>query len=467
MNKRPFQGGLDQLPISSSEHIHLPALTGGVASMLLALKYQADDSQWWTGDRLRSMQYSQLRELLNSAWQGVPFYRDRLQKAGYHPRRKLTGKIWRRIPILRRADLQREGSRLANKAYPRSHGRLTSSQSSGSTGMPVRITASELSQYVTSALSLRVHDWHRQDLTGRLAIIRYLPGPPPAAPPDGLRSEFWSEATRYLYRTGPSFSLDVSTPIEAQAAWLLRVDPHYLLTYPNNLRALINYFQAQGLTLPALRQVQAISETLSPEVRALCRNQWGVSVVDGYSAQETGLLALQCPDHDHLHVQSEAALLEVLDGSGRPCKIGESGRVVVTTLHNFAMPLIRYEIGDYAEVGEQCDCGRGLPVLKRVLGRSRNMLRLADGRRLWPRLGIIQFSGAAGVPIRQAQVIQRSLEQVELRLVSEAPLDAAQESAVVEVLRTALGYPFEVEVRYLESIPRSKSGKYEDFVSEI
>ena len=76
--------------------------------------------------------------------------------------------------------------------------------------------------------------------------------------------------------------------------------------------------------------------------------------------------------------------MEVLDNHGRPCKEGETGRVVLTDLHNFTMPLIRYEIGDYAEVGPPCACGRGLPVLARILGRSRNMLTLPAGDRIWP-----------------------------------------------------------------------------------
>jgi phenylacetate-CoA ligase len=104
-------------------------------------------------------------------------------------------------------------------------------------------------------------------------------------------------------------------------------------------------------------------------------------MVDMYTCQEAGYLALQCPDHPHYHVQSENVLLEVVDDQGLPCAPGEVGRVLVTSLNNFATPLIRYEIGDYAEVGAACSCGRGLPVLKRIMGRYRNLLTLPDGTR--------------------------------------------------------------------------------------
>ena len=88
-----------------------------------------------------------------------------------------------------------------------------------------------------------------------------------------------------------------------------------------------------------------------------------------YTCQEAGYLALQCPDYPHFHVQSENVLLEVVDDVGQPCGPGEVGRVLITSLNNFATPLIRYELGDYAEVGAPCPCGRGLPVLKRIMGR--------------------------------------------------------------------------------------------------
>ena len=114
---------------------------------------------------------------------------------------------------------------------------------------------------------------------------------------------------------------------------------------------------------------------------------WGVPLSDMYSGREVGYLALQCPQHDHYHVMSEGNFLEVLGDDGRPCQPGETGRVVVTTLHNYVMPLIRYEIGDFAEVGEPCPCGRGLPVLTRILGRQQNMLTLPTGESRWTQIG--------------------------------------------------------------------------------
>jgi phenylacetate-CoA ligase len=158
-------------------------------------------------------------------------------------------------------------------------------------------------------------------------------------------------------------------------------------------------------------------------------------------------------------------LVEVLDERGAPCPPGKIGRVVVTALHNFAMPLIRYELGDLAEVGSACSCGRGLPVLRRILGRVRNTLLAADGKRYFPTFGTRSMP-ALGV-LRQHQFVQKSFTLVEGRLVTARPLAAEEESALRQHVLSRLPGGFAVRFVYVDAIPRSASGKFEDFVSEV
>ena len=180
---------------------------------------------------------------------------------------------------------------------------------------------------------------------------------------------------------------------------------------------------------------------------------------------EDGYLALQCPQHEHYHVQAEGVLLEVLDDTGAPCVPGQVGRVVVTPLHNFAMPLVRYDIGDYAEAGEPCACGRGLPVLKRILGRVRNMLTTADGKRYWPVFGTRALMESA--PVLQVQFVQKSHDLVEARIVAAAPLSGAQEAQFRDRVLSMLPPGMSLRFAYCDSIARSASGKFEEFVSEV
>jgi phenylacetate-CoA ligase len=241
--------------------------------------------------------------------------------------------------------------------------------------------------------------------------------------------------------------------------------PEYLLVYPSNAAELARAALLKNVRLGSLREVRTMGEALSADTRALCREAWGAPVVDMYSAEEVGYIALQCPEHQHYHVQSESLLVEVLDDDGNACRPGETGRVVVTDLHNFAMPLVRYEIGDYAEVGTPCPCGRGLPVLARISGRVRNMLVTADGRRYFPHFGTRSMPGLE--VLRQHQFVQKSLQLVEGRLVSSRPLTTAEEEALRRHVLSRLPAGFEVRFSYCERIARSPTGKFEDFMSEL
>jgi phenylacetate-CoA ligase len=150
----------------------------------------------------------------------------------------------------------------------------------------------------------------------------------------------------------------VTTPLSEQFDWLLDQKPDYLLTFPSNLLALIRLSKERHVKLSALREVITLGEALDPAVREICEKEWGLPVVDAYSSQEFGMLAVQCPAASHYHVQSENVLVEILDERDEPCPPGQTGRLVITALHNFATPLIRYEIGDLAIPGESCACGR-------------------------------------------------------------------------------------------------------------
>ncbi|MGF1592344.1 MAG: phenylacetate--CoA ligase family protein [Kiloniellaceae bacterium] len=441
-----------------------PALPTPEAARMAAILLQFEDSQWWTPEAMLVQQLRQADALLQHAYRQLPFYRDRLAEAGYLPGKALTPEVWARIPLLTRADLQQAGAALFSPEIPKGHGGTYEISTSGSTGRPIKAKGTAMVQVMWRALTLREHLWHRRDFGGTLAGIRSLPND--AAPyPKGARSPLWGAATKGIYKTGPSATLSIVSRTEEQAEWLQRVRPDYLLTYPSALRDLLLYCRDAGIVLPRLREVRTLSELLPAETRRLCREVWGLGIVDMYSTQEAGYLALQCPVEEHYHLQSEVTLVEVLNAAGEACRPGEVGEVVVTSLINFAMPMIRYAVGDLAEVGEPCACGRGLPVLKRILGRVRDMLVYPDGRRAWPLLGDMFYTE---IPeIRQFQMVQHAVDDIEIKVVAERPLTAAEEDRLRGWLHHRSGHAFPVRITYHREIPRSAGGKFQDFRSEM
>ncbi len=446
--------------------IDWPALPDPKGAAILALLYQLERTQWQPPPALRAQQYAQVRRLLAHAHATVPFYRDRLPALPDDSETPLA-EAWRAVPLLTRADIQAAGSALHSAAPPPEHGGITEIFTSGSVGTPIRSLRTQLWELLWSAFTVRNHLWHRRDVRGTLAAIRES-APTKALYPDGARAARWGYSTRQVLASGPCVSLNVTTPVERQLEWLVRQDPDYLVSHPTIIERLAALSADRGVRLPRLRQVEAISEALAPRVRALVREAWGVPTVDVYSAREAGYLALQCPDHEHLHVQAESVLLEVLDDAGRPCSPGAVGRVVVTPLHNFAMPLIRYAIGDYAEAGAACACGRGLPVLARVLGRQQNMLVLPSGEARWPLLSSDDIKRLLAIaPVRRHQMVQKSLEAVELRVVTARPLRADEQAALVQWAQAKLGHAFAVAVVGVDDLPLTAAGKFADFVSEV
>ena len=432
-----------------------PAMPDAAGARMLALQYQLNETQWWSSQHLRKSQLRQLSVLLRHARETVPFYRERL--AGLDLSSGIDIESLSAIPLLARQDIQTRFDELISARVPAAHGMLVDGETSGSTGRPIRYRSTELAALFWQVFTLRDHLWHRRDFHGKLGSIR---GRVQAGTTQG-----WGVSTDVAYRTGAMSMCNTDLPVHEQAQWLLQENPDYLISIASNARALAVYCGERGLRPSKLREVRTYGEALHSDMRAICREAWNVSVVDMYSCAEGGYLALQCPENEHYHVQSESVWLEVLNQRGLPCAPGEIGKVVITPLHNFAMPLVRYDLGDYAEVGPECRCGRGLPVIRGIFGKTRHMLRLANGDSWFPRFGEARFPRIA--PVRQFQVAQKSFDAIEVVLAVARALTPEEEQKMREHVLQHLRHPFHISFVYVDSIPRAASGKYEDFRCEV
>lgn len=439
---------------SAVEGIAWPGIPEDSSAQLLATCFQLDRSQWWTPEILQDHQLRQLRLVLRHAVATVPYYS---KTFGSLDAERLDWSAFLALPRLQRSTLQAEFDALSSRQPPRSHGSVTLGQSSGSTGMPIKFLIAPLSQLFWKALTLREHFWHKRDFASKFAAIRVKL--------EDARFPDWGPPVGEVFQTGPSVTLNVRTDVARQLEWLQREGPDYLITHASNLGALAELSIKLGVSLPRLRQARTLSETLRPDLRDRVRKAWNVEITDVYSCEEAGAIALQCPLHEHYHVQSENLIVEVLHPDGTECRPGETGEVVLTTLHNFAMPLIRYRIGDYAEVGEACTCGRGLPVLKRIHGRQRNMITLPDGSQHWP-----SFPGslwASVAPVEQFQLVQRRLNEIEANYVMLRTLNEQEATQIVALLQERLGHPFHIRLHRVPAIERSAPHKLEDFISAL
>lgn len=428
-----------------------------------AMSDPLDASQWLPAQELQRGTQMQRRLLLEWAVGNVPFYRDTPGYASALARLRrdpADESAWQSMPVLTKEEMRTAGPRLNAHTLPAGHAPLVPTHSSGSTGVRVTVQTTELSRAIGLALTLREHRWHQRDFTKRLGVTRVLPDADRV--PGGRDHPGWGPPVGQIGITGPASAIHVGRPTDEIAAWLQRFDPHYLLSYPSVVADLLELLPKPP---PALEEIRMMAEPLEAELEQRIIGQWGVRCTDLYSAGEVGYIAMRCREHGHLHVQSESVMLEVLDEHGAPCAPGQTGRVVLTRLHNLATPLLRCDMGDLATVGEPCPCGRGMPVLGRVWGRVRNLATLPDGRRVWP-AGLNRLSQIE--PIRQSQAVQTAPNLVELHLLLVRPLTTEEAQSAQDIVRHGLDCPdMRVKIITADHIERGPSGKFEQFRSIV
>ncbi len=443
------------------KEVSWPPIPEPRSAVIISVVNELEKAQWWTLEDIRAQQFRQLQSVLMHAYETVPFYRKRLDDLGFNPKEaQITPDFWQGIPLLSRQEIQ-ENSLLSSQV-PVEHGKTFELRTSGSTGQPVIVNGTALTSFFWRVFTVREHLWSKRDLSGKLAAIRSTKGK--NIPLEGKTFQSWGSPTDSIYRTGQSAMLPISTDISKQLQWLQQQNPDFLITYPSNLAALATRSHDLGIDLPNLCQVRTFGGMISDDLRKQCKDVWNANLVDMYSSNEFGYIALQCPEQEHYHIQAENVFVEILDDDGQQCKPGETGKIVISSLHNFATPLIRYDIRDYAEVGYPCPCGRGLPVLSRIVGRERNMLVMPSGEKRWPQFKSYEYAQIA--PISQFQYIQKSLEEIEVRLVPKRKITQDEERELSKAIRGHLGGDFTMVFRYFKNeIPQGANGKIEEFTS--
>jgi phenylacetate-CoA ligase len=417
-----------------------------------------DETQYLSPARLQAYQRRLLARLLDHARRETDFYAKRIDAVA-----RADGHIdwdrWTEIPILTRAEGQDNFAALCARSLPSAAGGSSEDTSSGSTGRPFRHLTCDIQDLASGCASERFFRWHGIDpglLTVRIRAVKH----PDAAYPKGLRAIGW----RAGHADSEAIDLSIGTQVGDQIEWLQRVKPAYLASYPSNLREIARQAARDGVKL-RFDAVMTFGEMTSDDMRIAIEDYFGMPALDRYGSSEVGQISATCPALNQ-HVTSELVLLEIVDADGRPAPEGSIGRVIVTPFYNLAMPLIRYELGDYGVLSaEPCKCGRTLPVLEKVLGRTRNVFRFIDGTSTWPVL--LSRDLQAFVPNRQFQVVQLTHTEIEFRYVPAAEGQVNDLPALTDYMRAKLHPSVSVRLAPAENIPRSKGGKFEDYMSLV
>lgn len=420
------------------------------AALRRLFRTQLERTQWLPRPRLAAYQQQLLEPLLRHAARAVPFYRDGRLSPVLRPGGGLEMARWHEVPILTRQEARAAGAALHADAVPDVTGDWAEDSTSGSTGSPFVFRRSASASVASQGCYDRHLTWMGLTPETPCATIRV-----PREPQRG-RTAGDDAAARPTPLVLDSSRLDID-PLD----WLATTGARHLMTYPTLARDLANRLRSSPTPKVTLDTVITFGEVLTQDSRAAITAGFGARVFDRYAAQESGLLAGEC-EHGERHIQSEIHLVEIVDDAGRPMPPEAEGDVVLTSFYNYAMPLIRYHIGDRASLSDAvCRCCRTLPLLRGLSGRARDMFRFADGSRVWPYVPFVKLRQY--VEMRQLQIAQTAMDRVEIRYVPEGT-GAVQHEALTAFVRQSLRVDVEVDVVRMESIPRTAGGKYFDYI---
>ena len=420
-------------------------------------------TQWLSLDELHATQTTALSRLLDHAYRNVPFYRARFEAVGITPSDIRSPLDLGKLPVLRRADLHGDGRDRESTMPPHPTVRK---QTSGTTGEPLLFGYEQDSEDWRRAVKLRGYEWAGYRPGDR--ALHFWGAPLPTDPPWRQRTKVALD--RYLNR-------DVYIPCAVMSEHRLRdvvdvinrIKPSVLICYAQAGAELARYINRNGLRSWQTIPVICGAERVLPRDRADLEEAFGLSVFDTYGCREVMMIAAECEAHHGLHVAVENLVLEIVvteNGRQRLAREGESGEVVFTDLHNFAMPFIRYANGDIATAGvsRRCSCGRTLPRIQSIQGRNSETLRDGNGSAVSGLALSFLFHDIAG-KVRQFQAVQHKDRSVTIRLVLSEQLPAA---TIEDVRRNGarLLTGCDVRVDVVAELPRGAAGKHNLVVVE-
>jgi len=417
------------------------------------------ESQYWSPQQLVAYQRSQLEQLLRHARRNVPFYEKRLD-AVFTPSGDIDWERWEEIPIVTRADMATHRDAMLAIERPAGHGAVGTISSSGSTGQPIHVTSNRLTVIANNGSRWRAHRWHGFDWSATYTA-RYGASPD-AQYPHGRERGPWGPLWESTAQRGRMFELHSDASMAENAEFLKRTGSRYYSTGSKTLHALALEVERLGLDLQ-MHYVLSHGERLDEADKAAVARVLGARTLEHYSSKEGGQMAHPCEMGQGLHINAENVLVEIVDADGRAVPRGTSGRVIVTPFVSTAQPLIRYDQGDIASFGPPCACGRTLPVLARIEGRSFAMFTHPDGRKV-----VTMFNNDARKLLGCTfwQIAQVGPLQFEVRYVPLNEDVPGDHVAAAEMFRGNFFADAEVRFVRVREIPLTAAGKYLEYVNE-
>ena len=397
-----------------------------------------------------------IKRLVRYAYQNVHYYHSNWFDRGINISDIITKEDLAKLPVLSKEEILRNKKLLISKE---NLGRLYTRKTGGSTGMTLHFKKEARALAINDAIMWRCYRWYGIDIGDRQVRFWGVPV---------TRELRWKEQLKdfVLNRIRISaFDISRKTCLREYER-IRRFKPAYFYGYTTAIYGFCLFMKEFGIDLNELnlKAVICTAEKMYPHHRKLFDEVFECPVVDEYGCAEHGIIAFQCKE-GNMHIMADHLIVEFLDENDQPVQPGEPGRIVITDLDSYAMPLIRYDIGDIGRASnKKCSCGVNLPLMEVLEGRKEDFIRTVDGKLVHAAYLCYTLKDDT---VHEFKMYQKSLDKFLVQIVKSPLFSKNSEKALEKKLRTALGDNVHITFEYMDRIPREKSGKLRYFVSEV
>lgn len=423
----------------------------------VAVRDRMEASQWWPRERIIEQQTERLRGFLGDIGTHVPYYRELFARTGFDPRQVRGTADLQALPFLTKSVIRENKDTLrADDAQG-----LARFNTGGSSGEPLIFFIGTERVTHDVAAKWRATRWWDVDI-GDPEIVVW-------GSPIELGSQDKVRLIRdRLMRTEllPAFEMS-DAKVEGFIARIREARPRMVFGYPSAISHIAGYAEKKGIRLDDLgvKVVFVTSERLYDHQREIISRLFACPVANGYGGRDAGFIAHACPSGS-MHITAEDIIVEIIDGEGRVQPPGVSGEIVVTHLATRDYPFVRYRTGDVGVLSEDpCPCGRGLPVLSEIQGRSTDFVIAADGTVMHGLALIYVLRDIPGVA--SFKIVQETTALTTVFVVPGPLFEAADVGRIQEGLKRRLGASVTIDVKVVDTVPAEASGKFRYVTSRV
>jgi len=418
-----------------------------------------DKTQWWSRSEIEKLQLQRLRKLLHHADKNVPFYHKMFKKLNFKSEDVSNVKDLNMLPILTKEIIRNNFEDLYARNFSKAD--LIPTCTSGSTGSPMNFYIDRRWSACNNAAAYRAWSWAGYNLGDKIA---YLWGAPSDISTTSKHDKIRNYLLRIIYLD--AFSL-TDENMAVYVKILSKFRPKIINTYASTIFLFSEYLKKEGIDFIKPRAILTTADMLYLHKRKAIEQIFDCEVFDYYSGRDTSLQAAECPEHIGYHLSIENAVVEFIK-ENEHVSPGETGKIIITDLCNYAMPFIRYEIGDLGTPSdESCPCGRNLPIMKSLKGRIFDFIITPEGKHLpgeYFHYAIIDHHIHG---IKEFQIVQNSINKLTIYIVENPNEKSNDVNRFITLIQKEVGEKVEVELKYTSSIKRTPSGKLRHVISNV